>query len=76
MTALVIRNPDNGFSWRDLEGRFFKKGIGWFDGIELISSDRRQDVKEAVDWQAMFWQVERRKGLDAPDDGFGHVSLI
>src|SRR5215470_11199415 len=67
-------NPDNEFSGRDC------KRISWnelgLDGVDLIGGDGSQDVQESVDRQAVFGKIERRKLLDAADNGFSHITGI
>src|SRR4051794_9722927 len=36
-----------------------KKGVIWFDGVELVSDNGSHDRKECVAGQAMFGQIER-----------------
>ncbi len=47
-----------------------------FDGIELISGDSRENVQESVYSRTMFGEIERRKSLDAADNGLGHVAGV
>ncbi len=45
-------------------------------GIELISSDSRENVQAGIDGRTVLGKVEGRKRLDAADDGFDHVAGV
>jgi hypothetical protein len=71
----VLHNPDNEFSTRDrkrISSKEFELGLN----VDLIGGNGGRGMKEGIDRQEMPVQIERRKLLNASDDGFSQITGV